>query len=157
MKLLFKQRLFSWLDSYDIYDEQQRTVFTVRGKLALGHELEIYDINDNHIATLKQKLLTFLPKFEIYIGGDLVGEIEKEFTFFTPSFSLSCNDWRVDGSFWEWDYQILDTSGVVANIEKQLLNWTDTYVIDVKNETNSLLALMVVLAIDAVKCSQNNG
>lgn len=24
MKLLFKQRLFSWLDSYDIYDEMNR-------------------------------------------------------------------------------------------------------------------------------------
>ena len=29
MKLLFKQRFFSWLDSYDIYDEAGNTVFTV--------------------------------------------------------------------------------------------------------------------------------
>ena len=28
MKLLFKQRFFSWLDSYDIYDEAGNTVFT---------------------------------------------------------------------------------------------------------------------------------
>ena len=27
MKLLFKQRLFSWFDSYDIYDEAGETVF----------------------------------------------------------------------------------------------------------------------------------
>mgnify|MGYP000093233609 CR=1 FL=1 len=30
MKLLFKQRLFSWFDSYDIYDEHENTVYTVR-------------------------------------------------------------------------------------------------------------------------------
>lgn len=30
MKLIFKQRLFSWLDSYDIYDEQGNVVFTVK-------------------------------------------------------------------------------------------------------------------------------
>ena len=43
MRLLFKQRLFSWLDSYDIYDEAGRTVFTVKGVLSWGHCLEIYD------------------------------------------------------------------------------------------------------------------
>ncbi len=156
MKLLFKQRLFSWFDSYDIYDEQQRTIFTVKGKMAWGHRLEVYDANDRHIATLQQKVLTFLPKFEIYIGGNLVGEIVKEFTFFKPSFSVNLNGWRVDGNFGEWDYTIQSPNGVVATIEKQLFNWTDTYMIDVANEQDSLLALMVVLAIDAVKCGQNN-
>ena len=29
MKLLFKQRLFTWFDSYDIYDENGNTVYTV--------------------------------------------------------------------------------------------------------------------------------
>ena len=29
MKLLFKQRAFSWFDSYDIYNEHGETVFTV--------------------------------------------------------------------------------------------------------------------------------
>ncbi len=42
MRLLFKQRFFSWFDSYDIYDEEGRTVFTVQGKLAWGHCLEIH-------------------------------------------------------------------------------------------------------------------
>ena len=37
MKLLFKQRFFSWFDSYDIYDENGDTVYTVEGQLAWGH------------------------------------------------------------------------------------------------------------------------
>ena len=36
MKLLFKQRLFSWFDSYDIYNEAEETIFTVKGKLSWG-------------------------------------------------------------------------------------------------------------------------
>ena len=36
MKLLFKQRLFSWFDSYDIYDEAGNTAFVVKGELALS-------------------------------------------------------------------------------------------------------------------------
>ena len=34
MRLYFKQRFFSWFDSYDIYDEATgEPVFTVEGKL----------------------------------------------------------------------------------------------------------------------------
>ena len=29
MKLLFKQRFFSWFDSYDIFDTAGQTVYTV--------------------------------------------------------------------------------------------------------------------------------
>ena len=41
MRLLFKQRLFSWLDSYDIFDEQGNVVFSVEGKMGWGHRLHI--------------------------------------------------------------------------------------------------------------------
>ena len=30
MKLIFKQRIFSWLDSYDIYDDTGNAVYTVK-------------------------------------------------------------------------------------------------------------------------------
>ena len=37
MKLYFKQRFFSWFDSYDIYYEDGSVAYTVEGKLAWGH------------------------------------------------------------------------------------------------------------------------
>lgn len=154
MKLMFKQRLFSWLDSYDIYDEYGNTVYTASGKLAWGHKLEIYDHNDNYMATLKENLISFLPCFDIQMNGQTIGTIRKEFTFFTPSFSVNCKGWSVEGSFLEWDFRILSSTGkMVALIEKQLFHLTDTYIIDVMEEQDNLLALMVVLAIDAAKCN----
>lgn len=33
MKLLFKQRMFSWFDSYDIYNEAGDAVYEVKGVL----------------------------------------------------------------------------------------------------------------------------
>jgi uncharacterized protein YxjI len=156
MKLLFKQRFFSWFDSYDIYDEAGATLFTVDGQLSWGHTLHINDANGVHIATLKQRLFTFLPKFDLFIGEELVGTITKDFTFFVPAFDVDFNNWRVQGQFMEWDYDILDKFGDrVASISKELFNWTDTYVIDVPDPDNALCALMVVLAIDAEKCSRN--
>ena len=34
MKLLFKQRLFSWFDSYDIYDDTEEKIYEVKEQLA---------------------------------------------------------------------------------------------------------------------------
>lgn len=156
MKLLFKQRFFSWLDSYDIYDETGAVVYTVQGKLSLGHCLHIHDAAGVHIATLQERVLTFLPKFEIYLEDTYVGCIRKEFTFFHPRFTLECNDWQVEGEWMEWDYRILDGVGcLVATVSKELFRWTDTYVIDVERPEDALLSLLVVLAIDAEKCSRN--
>lgn len=156
MKLLFKQRFFSWFDSYDIYDESGETLFTVEGRLAWGHKLEVHGKNGEHIATLKERIFTFLPKFEIYIGDDYVGEIVKEFTFFKPSFSVDFMGWTVDGNLFEWDYEIISGERNIASVSKELFNWTDTYSIDIKNPADALGALLVVLAIDAVKCNQRN-
>ena len=156
MKLLFKQRFFSWFDSYDIYDESGNTVYTVKGQLSWGHCLKIYDNLGTEIGTVKERVLTFLPKFEIYLGNDYVGCISKEFSFFTPKFDIDFNGWHVDGELFEWDYRIMDPSGeCIATISKELFNWTDTYVIDVSDPKDALCALMLVLAIDAEKCSRN--
>lgn len=155
MKLLFKQRFFSWFDSYDIYDESGQTVFTVEGQPALRHNLYILDAHGAHIGTVRQRLFTFLPRFELFAGDRRVGEIVKEFTFFRPVFRLEGLDWRMEGNFFEWDYRIFDPSGrTVASVSKQLWKWTDTYGIDIPNPVDALPALMAVLAIDAEKCSR---
>ena len=59
MKLLFKQRLFSWFDSYDIYDESGNTVYVVKGQLSWGHKLVIYDAYGNEVGMVVQRVLTF--------------------------------------------------------------------------------------------------
>ena len=157
MKLLFKQRFFSWFDSYDIYNEAGQTVYTVKGQLSWGHCLKIYDARGVEVGTVKERIFTFLPKFEMYLGETCVGCISKEFTFFRPKFNIDCNGWQMEGDWFEWDYQITDHAGrSVATVTKELWNWTDTYVIDVNDPADALCALMLVLAIDAEKCSRSD-
>ena len=126
MKLLFKQRLFSWLDSYDIYDENEQTVYVVKGQLAIGHCLNIFDAAGDQLGTVK-------PKYDIDFNG-----------------------WHIEGSFMEWDDTITGANGErIATISKQLFRMTDTYVLDIARVEDALHVLMFVLAIDAEKCSRD--
>ena len=151
MKLIFKQRFFSWYDSYDIYDEAGHTIFTVNGQFSWGKKLQINDALGYPVGIVQQKLFCFMPTFELYLGNRYVGNIIKEFTFFRPSFNIDCNGWHIEGDWWEWDYGIYDSRGqLVATVSKEMA-WTDTYYIDVVNDADVVTALMVVIAIDAEK------
>lgn len=157
MRMYFKQRFFSWFDSYDIYDEQGNTLYEVRGQLSWGHCLKIFDAYGNEVGTVKERVLTLLPKFEVYLGDRYLGCISKEFTFFVPKYDIDYNGWHIDGDFMEWEYSITDASGgLVASISKEIFHLTDQYVINVPNSEDALIALMFVLAIDAEKCSRND-
>ncbi len=157
LKLLFKQRLFSWFDSYNVYDTNGDVVYTIKGQLAWGHCFKIFDANGNYLATVKQRILTFLSRYDLYMGDKQFGCITKEFTFFRPKFNIDFNGWRVEGNFWEWDYDIVTHDGAhVATVSKEVFNLTDTYTIDVERMDDALYALMLVVAIDAEKCSRDN-
>ena len=41
-------------------------------------------------------------------------------------------------------------------LSKEIWNWADTYSMDISRPEDALYCLMIVLAIDEVKCSQNN-
>lgn len=156
MELLFRQRLFSWLDSYDVFDREGNTVYTVKGELSWGHRLQIYDAGGWHLGTVQEKVLAWLPRFELYSGGRLVGTLTKELSLLRPKFRLDCNGWRVEGDVWEWDYRVMEGSFQVSSLTKKLWNWTDTYRMEIARPEDALLCLMIILSIDAAKCSQGS-
>lgn len=157
MKLLFKQRFFSWFDSYDIYYEDGTVAYTVEGQLSWGHKLHINDSRGAHIATVKEKVFTFLPCFELYTNGNYLGSVRKKFTFLRQAYVFDFNGWQVSGNFMGWDYDITDGAGsVVARVSKQIFHFTDTYVIETPNPSDALCALMFTLSIDAEKCARGD-
>lgn len=157
MRLMIKQRVFAWTDTYDIYDEWGNKKYFVKSEaFRLTHQVHIYDIAGNEIGLISQRLFTFLPTFDISVGGRPCGSIRKEFTFFKPSYSIEYGGWQCDGDFLSWNYSVTAGSRLVADIAKQFLSWGDTYTLDISDPGDEIMALMLVIAIDAVNCSQNN-
>ncbi len=152
MQLKFRQRVFSWFDTYDITDGIGATVFSAKGKFSLwGHKLIILDNNGQEIGMLKECMMRIRPQFKVIINGTLQGKIIKRISLFRPKFKFTFNPWEVKGNLFAFDYQIVDGQQLVATVSKELFHLSDTYTIDVVDPKDALLSLMVVLGIDIAK------
>ena len=128
----------------------------MEGQLSLTKCLNVHDSGGSLVGRAERQMLTFLPKFDIYIDDEYKGTVTKEFSFFKPSFDIDYLGWRVEGDVFEWDYEIVSSTGeVMATVSKELFNFTDTYVMNIKYPQSALHVLMLVLAIDAEKDSRN--
>ena len=157
MRLIIKQRVFSWSDTYDVYDEDGNAKYFVKAEfLSLGHRLHVYDQMDREVGLIKEKLLTFLPVFEIEVNGVQQGMIEQRFSLFKPKYEVDFNGWRVEGDFLGWDYDVYSGCSAVIHITKEWLHWGDTYVIDIPNPSDELMGLLLVIAIDAANCTKGS-
>ena len=124
MKLLIKQRVFSWSDTYDVYDENGNPKYFVKNEIfALLHRIHVSDMQGNEIGIIKQNFTLFIPHFEVEIGGKPYGEIEKQFTFFKPKYDLNYNGWRCEGDFMAWNYDVYSGCSAVVHISKKLFCW----------------------------------
>ncbi len=151
MSLWMKQKVFSWVARFTIRDDAGNDRYAVEGEfLSLGRRLHLLDAGGNEAAYIEQKLLTFLPRFLVYRGGVAVAEIVREFTLFRPSYRIEGPDWTVDGDFFAHDYAILQGGRTIASITKEWFAWGDSYRLDVAPDADEVLAVAVVLAIDAV-------
>jgi len=157
MKLFIKQKVFSWGDRFNVYDENQNEVFYVEGEVfTFGKKLHLLDPDGNELAFIHQKLWSFLPRYYVSRDGVDVAEVVKEFTFMRQEYSVNGPGWTVDGDFWAHEYDITADGRSVAVISKRWFTWGDTYEIDIAYGEDEILALCVVLIIDAVLQQQSN-
>ena len=154
MKLIFKQRFMTWLDSYDIYDEAGNIVYTVNGEMSWTKLLHVRGANGGYLASVRRTGWTWRPAFEIYVGPNYMGQIRRMNSFGAPRYDISFRGWQAVGDFMGFDYAISDHTGrTVAVVSKELFKLTDTYIIDVADPDDSLYALLLVLSIDMEKAS----
>ena len=157
MKLYIKEKVFSWNERFSVKDENGWDKYFVEGEfLSLGKKLHLLNIHGEEVAFIQQKLLTLLPRFTVSVAGRQIAEIRKEFTLFFQRFVIDGLGWVVEGSIWEHEYEIRRNGRPIVYISKEWFTWGDSYVLDILDPADELLALAVVLTIDCVAEAGNN-
>ena len=77
-------------------------------------------------------------------------DIEKRLSFFRQIYIIEGLDWIIEGDITSHEYEIKQGTNLVASISKKWFKLTDTYEIDIKQDKDEIVALAVVLSIDAV-------
>ena len=89
MKLYIRQKVFSWVDRFTIKDESGNDKYFVEGEFfSWGKKLHVSDPDGNEVAFIQQKVFSLLPKFFVFVNGNQIAEIVKEFTFLRPKYSI---------------------------------------------------------------------
>jgi uncharacterized protein YxjI len=155
MKLYIKQKVFSWRDKFAVKDEQERDRWFAQGEIfSWGRKLHVYDDQGREAAFIRQKLLTFLPRYFIEIDGN-VYTLVKEFTLLKPRFRLEGTTWTMAGDFLAHEYEVSDGRACVMRLSKRWFTWGDSYELDISKREDELLALCVVLAVDSMNDDAN--
>ena len=157
MKLLIKEKAFSWTDTFTVKDEQGNDRWFVKGELfSFGRKLHVKDMYDEEIAKVEQELFRFRRRYNVTVRGRQTASVVQEFTFFKPRYTVEGPGWDVQGNFWGHEFTVTDGGRTVVTISKEWFTWGDCYVLDVADGTDELTALAVVLAIDCMVEQSSN-
>lgn len=157
MKRYIREKVFSWSDQFAVKDELGNDRYLIKGEFfSLGRPLHIMDMTGREIATVKQELLTFMPRYHVWVGAKDVAQIVKKMSFLRPKYEIAGLGWEINGDLWEHRYQILCGGRPIVSIHKAWMTWGDSYELDIADPKDELVALAVVLAIDCVLEDNNS-
>ena len=89
MKLYIKQKVFSWVDRFTVFDETGADKYYVEGEFfSWGKKLHVTDLTGRETAFIQQKVFNMMPRFFVYMDGVERAEIVKRFTFFFEKYEI---------------------------------------------------------------------
>lgn len=154
MRYMIKEQFWALGDDFHILDESGNPVYLVDGEaFSWGDKLSFQDLNGRELAFISQRLFNFFPKYDIYRDGALFAEMTKEFSWFNKTFTLDIpgpNDYTINGSFWDHDYEFLRENRVVARVSKAVWSWNHCYGVDIDEGEDDVSILCAAIVIDQV-------
>ncbi|MGO4937773.1 LURP-one-related/scramblase family protein [Fundicoccus sp. Sow4_H7] len=163
MKLYMEQKIFSFKEDFNVFDENRNPVYHVEGNLfAFARQMRIYDAStQEELAFIKQKYFAFLQTLEIFRHGQLEGSVKQKFNLLKPQYEINHLGWRVEGNFFGYDYQIIDPDGyLIADINRKFWSFTDAFEINIYDDedypVDPVMVMAIVIAIDVSKDSSKS-
>jgi uncharacterized protein YxjI len=155
MKSLYlKQKVFSFRDDYQVFDEHQHVQYLAKGRLfSLRSRKEIFlPESTTPLYTILQAVIAVSPTYFLYDKNQVeVAKFSQQLlSFFGTKFHLVVHKKRyyIQGDIFGLTYMINDEQGTLVEIKKKWLSWGDTYHIMIHDRFETTLAISVVLMID---------
>jgi uncharacterized protein YxjI len=153
MKSLYlKQRIFTLVDRYFVYDAAGSEIYRIEGQfLSIPKRQVIYDAAGRELFTLRRIFFALLPTFVLLDPtGKELATIRKRFTLFRHQIDIdsSFGSYSIEGNFLSHDFSIHQNGRQIVSMHKKWLSWGDTYEIQIEDEANAAFVCALVIAVD---------
>ncbi|MEC9485549.1 MAG: LURP-one-related family protein [Candidatus Izemoplasma sp.] len=159
MKFYIKQKVFSLKDNFNVFDENENTVYTVEGQFfSLKNKLTLKDASGNNLLYSEKKIFSLRPTYFLFdVAGSKIGKVRQRFSL-RPKFNVSLYDQELDmqGSFFAHSFTIEGPQGMLASVSKKVFSFGDSYEIDIQATENQEAYLFLVIILDQVLHENKN-
>lgn len=150
MKFYVKQKFFSLTQDFNVWDEQGKVAYSVKGEWTFFRRRcrMVDETLKQTVADIKQKNFWWLPVFEVATSQQKV-RIQRKLQWLTRGYRLS-NGWQVQGKLGSFSFEIVDKKGQrIAKVSRKLFAMTDTFEIDVPMaDVDIPLVIATLIVID---------
>jgi len=106
MRYHMRERAWSLTEAFVIRDDAGTAVLEVRGKFFhIGDNLVMFDrYSGQEVVHIKQRVLSLLPRYEIYRNGQPWADVHEQFRLFGERFKVEGGNgmvFHVDGDIWK--------------------------------------------------------
>lgn len=156
MKYYIKQSVMTLTERFTIKNEYGEDVFRVEGSfLKIPKSFSIYDMNGQQIVYIEKQLFRWLSRYDVTYDNKFV-TVKREFTFFKTEVSLEGLNWRLQGDYWDHNYQVIEGNNPIMSLRKHWFTWGDSYELDIENTNDAPLCIAIAIIIDRIQAEQNN-
>ena len=157
MNLHFKEKQYSWGDTFYILDDNDQRKYWVRNSVMLwNRKWEICSLDKKALVVIKNDPKSLLKKkYHIFINGEKMASITKEISVI-PKYTIEGLDWQMHGVMLH-EYEMLQNGKEVLSFHIAVTAWGDRPVLKTAESTDELLALGVVTTISYVMNAKEDG
>ena len=123
------QRVFSFADKYDIFDEHEQPVYHVEAEVfSWGPKVYVYDLNGRELFYIKGKVFSLVPEYTIFRDERACAVVRGRFSF-RPKIDISSvlGKIYIEGNFIAHNFFIYQNQEIIGTIDKPYFTWGDKY------------------------------
>lgn len=148
MKYYFKENFrFLYADGA-LYDSNNNAVYTYENTTLFLPQINLYRYGEK-VGHVKKNFTFLLRNYDIAVNERVVDSLQQQFTFFQQDLRLDNLGWKVKGDFLALNYEIYDANdNMIGEVSQELFHLTRHYCVNVIDESQEIMILLLVLAIN---------
>jgi uncharacterized protein YxjI len=157
MRYHLRERAWSLTEAFVVRDDAGHAVFEIRGKFFhIGDDLVMFDRqNGRELVHIKQRILSLLPRYDIYRDGQHWANIHEQIRLFGERFKVEGSNgmvFHVNGDIWKWHFTVTDNDGnLLGQISRRFSVFRDSYAVDVAAGVDAPFIIALAIVIEMVK------